>query len=240
MVRLANRAGVLALRTFPPLQISSQCRHRLLDFKQRTLEVLADAGAMASCPQLEAFGQHDMTFLCISSARAGAPRALSLQLCAAIVLAAAAWLGLAACAHARGPEPVSKLAKELQGAVVNISTTQLLSNGPSVPVPRAPDGSPFDELFKDFLDDRGQARRINSLGSGFVIDPSGLIVTNNHVIENADEIIINFAGWQETDRHRGHRGATTRPIWRCCESSRIRRCKPCRSATRPKWRSAIG
>ena len=152
---------------------------------------------MASCPQLEAFGQHDMTFLCISSARAGAPRALSLQLCAAIVLAAAAWLGLAACAHARGPEPVSKLAKELQGAVVNISTTQLLSNGPSVPVPRAPDGSPFDELFKDFLDDRGQARRINSLGSGFVIDPSGLIVTNNHVIENADEIIINLADGKE-------------------------------------------
>ncbi len=112
---------------------------------------------------------------------------------AAVILAAALWLTLARSADARGPEPVSDLAKELQGAVVNISTTQMLSDGPSVPVPRAPEGSPFDDLFRDFLDDRGQARRISSLGSGFVIDPSGLIVTNNHVIENADEIIVNFA-----------------------------------------------
>lgn len=128
-----------------------------------------------------------------SSAPAGALRTISAQHAAALLLAAAIWLGLAAPALARGPAPVSDLAKELQGAVVNISTTQLLSDGPSVPTPRAPEGSPFDDLFEDFLDDRGQARRINSLGSGFVIDPSGLIVTNNHVIENADEIIINFA-----------------------------------------------
>ncbi|RIA47774.1 Do family serine endopeptidase [Dichotomicrobium thermohalophilum] len=135
-----------------------------------------------------------MTFSRISPARAGALRAnAAYNAAAALLLAATIWLGLAAPALARGPEPVSELAKDLQGAVVNISTTQLLSNGPSVPVPRAPEGSPFDELFEDFLDERGQARRINSLGSGFVIDPSGLIVTNNHVIENADEIIVNFA-----------------------------------------------
>jgi len=109
-----------------------------------------------------------------------------------LLLAFVILVRLATPAAARGPEPVSDLAKELKGAVVNISTTQLLSSGPSVPVPRAPDGSPFDDLFEDFLDDRGQARRINSLGSGFVIDPSGLIVTNNHVIENADEIIVKF------------------------------------------------
>jgi len=112
----------------------------------------------------------------------------------AVLLAAIGWLSLADPAEARGPEPVSQLAKELQGAVVNISTTQLLSEGQTVPTPRTPEGSPFDDLFQDFLNDRGQARRINSLGSGFVIDPAGLIVTNNHVIENADEIIINFAG----------------------------------------------
>jgi len=110
-----------------------------------------------------------------------------------LLLAAAVSLVGASASHARGPAAVSDLARELQGAVVNISTTQLLSDGPAIPVPRAPEGSPFDELFEDFLDDRGQARRISSLGSGFVIDPSGLIVTNNHVIENADEIIINFA-----------------------------------------------
>ncbi len=110
-----------------------------------------------------------------------------------LVLMLATLVWLAAAADARGPAPVSKLAKELQGAVVNISTTQMLSDGPSVPVPKAPEGSPFQDFFRDFLDRDGQARRINSLGSGFVIDPSGLIVTNNHVIENADEIIINFA-----------------------------------------------
>jgi len=138
------------------------------------------------------FGHYDMMVSGFSPARAGASGARG-TMAVTFLLAAAIWLGLAAPALARGPEPVSELARELQSAVVNISTTQLLSNGPSVPVPRAPEGSPFDELFEDFLDERGQARRINSLGSGFVIDPSGLIVTNNHVIENADEIIINFA-----------------------------------------------
>jgi len=108
-----------------------------------------------------------------------------------LVAATAFWI--ASAAQARGPAPVSELARELQGGVVNISTTHLLSNGPSVPVPKAPEGSPFEDFFRDFLDDDGRARRINSLGSGFVIDPSGLIVTNNHVIENADEIFINFA-----------------------------------------------
>ena len=110
-----------------------------------------------------------------------------------LMLALAAILSLAHPAEARGPAPVSELARDLQGAVVNISTTQRLSSGPSVPVPKAPEGSPFEDFFRDFLDNEGEARRINSLGSGFVIDPSGLIVTNNHVIENADEIIINFA-----------------------------------------------
>ncbi len=110
-----------------------------------------------------------------------------------LLLAFAAILLLAHPAEARGPAPVSDLARELQGAVVNISTTQRLSSGPSVPVPKAPEGSPFEDFFRDFLDNEGEARRISSLGSGFVIDPTGLIVTNNHVIENADEIIINFA-----------------------------------------------
>ncbi len=112
---------------------------------------------------------------------------------AALLPIVAVWLALAAVAYARGPAPVAELARSLQPAVVNISTTQLLSSGPSVPVPKAPEGSPFQDFFQDFLGEQGEARRVSSLGSGFVIDPSGLIVTNNHVIENADEIIINFS-----------------------------------------------
>jgi len=115
---------------------------------------------------------------------------------------ASAWL-LAACLMlvagqglARGPASVADVAEGLQDAVVNISTTQTLK-GPGEPVPghRGPKGSPFEEFFDDFFDDEDAnniSRKVSSLGSGFVIDPSGLIVTNNHVIEGADEIIINF------------------------------------------------
>ncbi len=92
----------------------------------------------------------------------------------------------------QGPQSVAELAARLQDAVVNISTSQSLSDSPGVPVPKAPEGSPFEEYFNDFTDRDTGPRRVSSLGSGFVIDPSGLIVTNNHVIEDADEIIINF------------------------------------------------
>ena len=97
---------------------------------------------------------------------------------------------------ARGPDSVADVAEGLQDSVVNISTTQTLKgtaeNAPGGPGPK---GSPFEEFFDDFFDDedsQGLPRKVSSLGSGFVIDPAGLIVTNNHVIEGADEIIINF------------------------------------------------
>ncbi|HEV3242586.1 MAG TPA: Do family serine endopeptidase [Methyloceanibacter sp.] len=98
---------------------------------------------------------------------------------------------------ARGPESVAPIAEELQNTVVNISTTQTLKRSAEKHVPPGPGpkGPPFEEFFNDFFDDQkkeGQQRKVSSLGSGFVIDPSGLIVTNNHVIEGADEIIINF------------------------------------------------
>ena len=84
----------------------------------------------------------------------------------------------------------------MQDAVVNISTTQTLKgSAESTPSGPGPKGSPFEEFFDDFFDDEekdGPPRKVSSLGSGFVIDPSGLVVTNNHVIEGADEIIINF------------------------------------------------
>ncbi|HEU0018190.1 MAG TPA: serine protease, partial [Methyloceanibacter sp.] len=96
---------------------------------------------------------------------------------------------------ARGPESVAGVAEGLQDTVVNISTTQTLkgSGEKSEPPSPGPKGSPFEDLFNDFFDEQdkeGLPRKVSSLGSGFVIDPSGLIVTNNHVIEGADEIIV--------------------------------------------------
>src|SRR5262245_49799588 len=97
---------------------------------------------------------------------------------------------------ARGPESVADVAEGLQDSVVNISTTQTLKGSDeSLTTGPGPKGSPFEELFDDFFDDEdreGGRRQVSSIRSGFVIDPSGLIVTNNHVIEGADEIIINF------------------------------------------------
>src|SRR5262249_56158492 len=67
------------------------------------------------------------------------------------------------------------------------------------PMPQLPNDPQLDELFRDFFNRRGQGdpqnrergpRRVNSLGSGFIIDPSGIVVTNNHVISEADEITV--------------------------------------------------
>ena len=99
-------------------------------------------------------------------------------------------------AAARGPESVADVAAPLLDAVVNISTTQTVGGSSSaVPGPKLPQGSPFQQFFDEFSGDNGGdnvPHRVQSLGSGFVIDPSGLIVTNNHVIEGADEITANF------------------------------------------------
>ncbi len=116
-------------------------------------------------------------------------------------LAAALAVGvIAACvsvpAAARGPESVADVAAPLLDAVVNISTSQTVGGSSSaVPAPKLPDGSPFQHFFDEFNGNNGGdnvPHRVQSLGSGFVIDPSGLIVTNNHVIEGADEITANF------------------------------------------------
>src|ERR671919_326462 len=88
----------------------------------------------------------------------------------------------------RGPEAVAPIAEKLIDAVVNISTSQTLKGPQGVPLPRVPQGSPFEDLFEDFFNRKGgrprQDRKVSSLGSGFVIDATeGLIVTNHHVIE---------------------------------------------------------
>jgi serine protease Do len=98
---------------------------------------------------------------------------------------------------AGGPPSVAPIAEKLIDAVVNISTSQNVKGPSGVPLPRVPKGAPFDDFFDEFFNRRGgsgpQDRKVSSLGSGFVIDgKEGLIVTNNHVIDGADEIIINF------------------------------------------------
>ena len=96
----------------------------------------------------------------------------------------------------QGPPSVAPIVEKLLDAVVNISTTQTLKGSAGIPLPKVPEGSPFEDFFKEFFDKRepqDEQRRVNSLGSGFVIDASGLVVTNNHVIADADEIFINFA-----------------------------------------------
>ncbi|MBW3095881.1 DegQ family serine endoprotease [Pseudohoeflea sp. DP4N28-3] len=96
-----------------------------------------------------------------------------------------------------GPASVADIAEGLLDAVVNISTRQNVDSDDRVgPRMQAPDGSPFQDFFDDFFRERGEgprSRQMSSLGSGFVIDPDGYIVTNNHVIEDADDIEINFA-----------------------------------------------
>lgn len=125
--------------------------------------------------------------------RAWPMRALAVGLCT-IVLAGAGSLRPVS-ANTPGPKSVAPIAKKLQAAVVNISTAQKVETRRRGALPTVPKGSPFEDLFEDFFDkDGGQgARKVSSLGSGFVIDGTeGLIVTNNHVIENADEITIIF------------------------------------------------
>ena len=121
---------------------------------------------------------------------------------AAFVLSVALLTGApVAAAWAQGPQSVADLAEGLLNAVVNISTSQTVKGrGPGqVPIPRAPEGSPFQDFFDEFFRQRpggegSRPRKVQSLGSGFVIDAKeGIVVTNNHVIAEADEIEINFS-----------------------------------------------
>ncbi|MBM3485232.1 MAG: DegQ family serine endoprotease [Alphaproteobacteria bacterium] len=126
----------------------------------------------------------------------------------AIAVAAAliAPTGAALAQAPRGaPDSFADLAERLLPSVVNISTTQVVrgrergpgqGQGPGLEIPRFPPGSPFEEFFREFFDRQQRRdtpeRRATSLGSGFIIDPAGVIITNNHVIAEADEISVTL------------------------------------------------
>jgi serine protease Do len=141
----------------------------------------------------------------------GAIPALSQRLrplLAAICLGTASIL-MSGPALARGPDGIADVAEKVIDAVVNISTSQTIEakgggDGRGT-MPQLPPGSPFEEFFDDFFKNRRgpgagpkggdrngdlQPRKTNSLGSGFIVDTSGIVVTNNHVIADADEINV--------------------------------------------------
>ncbi len=133
--------------------------------------------------------------------KAAALLTLAVMLAIAVTLAPSLTRIDSGLAAAQGPTSVADLADGLLGAVVNISTAQKVQRpGSNIPIPRVPEGSPFQDFFNDLFprdpnnnsNNNGPSTR-QSLGSGFVIDPDGIIITNNHVIAEADEITVNFS-----------------------------------------------
>lgn len=122
------------------------------------------------------------------------------RLAGAIALSLAVILPAAQPAMARGPDGIADVAERVMDAVVNIKASQKVAQR-NVPLPQMPPGSPFEDLFNDFFNRRGPngqpgqpgpQQRSSSLGSGFVIDSAGTVITNNHVIAEANEITVVF------------------------------------------------
>jgi serine protease Do len=99
------------------------------------------------------------------------------------------------------PESLAPLAEQISPSVVNITTSTTVE-GRTGPQGIVPEGSPFEDFFREFRDRNGGTdtptpRRSSALGSGFVISEDGYVVTNNHVIDGADEITVEFFSGQE-------------------------------------------
>jgi serine protease Do len=121
-------------------------------------------------------------------------------------LAAATILGLAVAApsYADAPPSFADLAAKVSPAVVNVSSTHMLSQqdaqGPGELPFDLPPGSPFEQFFKQFQQQQEQnkhPRKVTSLGSGFIIDADGYVVTNNHVVEEAKDIQVTMTDGSE-------------------------------------------
>jgi serine protease Do len=101
------------------------------------------------------------------------------------------------------PDSFAELADRLSPAVVNITTTTNVADVTDGMRPVLPPGSPFEDFFRDFMDRQDgtprRQQRSNALGSGFIISPDGFIVTNNHVIESADQISVELFGGGDLD-----------------------------------------
>lgn len=102
----------------------------------------------------------------------------------------------------RGPDIIADVAAQVIDSVVNISATTTATEQRAVPMPQLPPGSPFQDFFEEFFKNgpggegpqQGRPqRRSNSLGSGFVIDASGIVITNAHVIGEANDVTVIFA-----------------------------------------------
>ena len=87
------------------------------------------------------------------------------------------------------PDSFADLAEKLSPSVVNISTTTVIEQR-NREMPSFPPGSPFEDFFKQFEKPNGKKRKAQSLGSGFIIDEAGYVITNNHVIDNAEKIMV--------------------------------------------------
>ena len=135
-------------------------------------------------------------------------RTAAAMLALTLIAAPAGWdrAGTSEAAARPAPDSFADLAEKLLPSVVNISTTQSVKSDQkgdksSPDMPQFPPGSPFEEFFKDFFNrnnphgggqgrPQAESRKATSLGSGFIVDPAGYVVTNNHVIADADSITV--------------------------------------------------